>query len=283
MEIDELRVVVDGLDHPEGVATAADGTLYAGGELGQVYRVDPVRGSFEQVAECGGFMLGLAVDGDGFVYGCNLGRKILQRIDPRTGDVEMLSAGPPGRPFQTPNWCLFTPGGRLLVTDSGGWQHKDGFVALVEPDGTTSVWSDEVNDFPNGACLSADGSGVLVLESLAPTLSLIPFGTDERPGPRKVVAQLPGTVPDGVSVDVTGRAYVFCYRPDRILTVDLDGTVAVLVDDALGTTLSAPTNGVWIGPDLDELVVGNLGRWHLTALRPGPRGVDVVRPRGWRS
>ena len=39
--ISEGRNFVTGLDHPEGVAVARDGTLYAGGEAGQVYRISP--------------------------------------------------------------------------------------------------------------------------------------------------------------------------------------------------------------------------------------------------
>ena len=128
MDVGDLTIVVDGLDHPEGVATGPDGTLYAGGELGQLYRVDPKDGSFEVVAECGGFLLGIAVDGDGLVYACNLKEQVVQRVDPHTGAVEILSSGAPGRPLLTPNWCVFDPWGRLLVTDSGGWKHDNGCV-----------------------------------------------------------------------------------------------------------------------------------------------------------
>lgn len=275
MDLNDVTVVVDGLDHPEGVATAADGTLYAGGEAGQLYRVDPDAGTFEQVADCGGFLLGLAVDGDGFVYACNIGpRKMVQRIDPSTGVVTVLSEGAPGRPLRNPNWPVFDPSGRLLVTDSGGWQTNDGCILAIEPDGTTSVWSEAAARFPNGACLTPARDALLVLESLAPCLTRIDLAT----GAARLVAELPGTIPDGVTVDTDGVAYVCCYRPDRILTVTPDGEVATLVEDPAGTALAAPTNAVWTGPALDRLVVGNLGRWHLAGLTPGARGVDVLRP-----
>ena len=42
--------------------------MYAGGEAGQIYRVQ-LDGGFEQVAEVsGGFILGLAVDTDDVIY-----------------------------------------------------------------------------------------------------------------------------------------------------------------------------------------------------------------------
>ena len=66
--VSSIRVLVDGLDHPEGVAyDHAAGVLYAGGEAGQVYAVDITEGSFREVARTPGFVLGLAVDGQGRV------------------------------------------------------------------------------------------------------------------------------------------------------------------------------------------------------------------------
>ena len=40
-DLAEFRTWANGLDHPEGVAEGPDGTIYAGGELGQVYRIAP--------------------------------------------------------------------------------------------------------------------------------------------------------------------------------------------------------------------------------------------------
>ena len=39
LPIDHFAQFADGLDHPEGVTAGPDGTLYAGGEAGQIYRV----------------------------------------------------------------------------------------------------------------------------------------------------------------------------------------------------------------------------------------------------
>ena len=38
----------EGLDHPECVAWGCDGYAYAGGEAGQIYRIDIENGVFEQ-------------------------------------------------------------------------------------------------------------------------------------------------------------------------------------------------------------------------------------------
>lgn len=37
--LDGIRTVAAGLDHPKAVTVSPDGTVWAGGEAGQVYRV----------------------------------------------------------------------------------------------------------------------------------------------------------------------------------------------------------------------------------------------------
>jgi uncharacterized protein YjiK len=48
LALSQLRSLANGLDHPEGVALGPDEMLYAGGEAGQVYRIDPNGGGHEQ-------------------------------------------------------------------------------------------------------------------------------------------------------------------------------------------------------------------------------------------
>ena len=36
----DISVFLDGLDHPEGVTWGPDGFIYAGGEIGQIYRIN---------------------------------------------------------------------------------------------------------------------------------------------------------------------------------------------------------------------------------------------------
>lgn len=262
---------VDGLDHPEGVCVDADGILYAGGEAGQVYRVDLAAGSVEVVAETGGFVLGLCADGAGLLYACDLKRHEVVRVDPRTGAVDVYSNGTSELPMQTPNWPVFDDDGSLYIADSGDWQQDNGRVYRISADGETEVWSTACAAFPNGAALSADGSELLVVESLLPGLTAVSLATGER----RVVAELPGSVPDGVVLDADGTMYVTCYRPDRVYRITARGDVDILAEDPLGTTLAAPTNGVFVD---GLLVVANLGRWHLTTVDLGVKGLPLRYP-----
>ena len=63
---DAVSVFIDGtlsdpqLDHPEGLAIHPDGSIWCGGERGQIFRVDPEGGELTEVASTGGVSLGLA-------------------------------------------------------------------------------------------------------------------------------------------------------------------------------------------------------------------------------
>ena len=61
--IDRFEVFASGLDHPECCAFDRDGNLWAGGEAGQIYRIDPT-GKVETIANLGGFCGGLAFSPD---------------------------------------------------------------------------------------------------------------------------------------------------------------------------------------------------------------------------
>lgn len=40
INLQDVETFADGLDHPEGVTLGPDGKIYAGGEAGQLYRID---------------------------------------------------------------------------------------------------------------------------------------------------------------------------------------------------------------------------------------------------
>ena len=68
--IDRFEVFAEGLDHPEGLAFDLDGDLWAGGELGQVYRISP-NGKVRTVTTLGGFNLGLTFSSRQDLFVCN--------------------------------------------------------------------------------------------------------------------------------------------------------------------------------------------------------------------
>jgi gluconolactonase len=268
--------LVEGLDHPEGVAWDPDAeVIYAGGEGGQLYAIR-LDGSFEEVADLGAFALGVAVDGNGRVYAC-AGTSVV-RYNPSDKSVETFTTGTTEHQLRDPNHPAFGRDGSFYVTDSGTWDGDDGLVFRVTPSGATEVWSSGVPSFPNGCCITPDGKFLVVVQSTTPSVWRIPILTDGSAGDPELVCELPGTVPDGVAADVDGRLYVPCYRPDRIYRVDLDGTVGVLANEPRGVVLNQPTNIAFVGAGLDRVVVGNLGGWHVATADLGVTGLRLSYP-----
>ncbi|HEV7811014.1 MAG TPA: SMP-30/gluconolactonase/LRE family protein [Candidatus Limnocylindrales bacterium] len=281
--IGRFRTLGGGLDHPEGVAwDPAAGVLYAGGEAGQLYRVT-LEGAVEQVASTGGFLLGIAV-ADEKVLACDVAAGAVVAIDPATGSWTTFADGDgAGDRMRAPNWLAFDERGRLYVTDSGDWDRGDGRIWVVEPDGSARVWTDAANRLPNGCCLSADGEALLVIETNGPSVSRIPILADASAGRPELVAELPGTVPDGIALCADESLLVSCQRPDAVYRIAPDGAVELLAVDPTGQVLGAPSNVAWAGPELDRLVTSNLGRWHLTLADlsdTGLRGVALAHARG---
>jgi gluconolactonase len=263
------RVLVDGLDHPEGVAyDPVEDVVWAGGEDGQLYRV---RGDgFEVVAHAPGFVLGLAVDGRGRLAVCASRDGSLCAWDGE--DVHRVAED-----IGFPNWPAFAPDGTLFVSDSGGWGADDGRLVRISPGGAVETFSRQAPHFTNGCAVTPDGRWLWVVESYVPIVSRFDLET----GAREEICTLYGTVLDGIAFTADGGALISCYRPDRIYHLDASGHLEVVAQDPQGTLLGAPTNVCFVGPQLDRVVCANLGRWHLTLMDLGLRGAAPHRPVRW--
>jgi len=275
MEVDGFTTLATGLDHPEGAAWGPDGRIYAGGEAGQIYAIG-LDGSVEQVGETRGFLFGVTVDGDGAVYGCDMGRGEIVRV--AGGVATAYSSGTPDHPLRVPNFAAFDEVGVLYVTDSGDWGEGNGLLFRVFPGGETTVWTDAVPAFPNGCCLSAEGDALLVVESGGRRVVRVPIEENGAAGPVTVVADLTGSQPDGIALAVDGTMFVGCYRPDRIYRIPPGGSPEIWAEDPDGVTLNQPANPVFIGPGLDRLLVTSLGGWNLVTADPGVAGLPLRYP-----
>lgn len=268
-----FRILVEDLDHPEGVAWSPSGVLYAGGEAGQVYEVT-LDGDVREVGTTEGSLLGLTLDGAGRVYACDCERCEVVRLDPRDGTATAYSSAE----MILPNASAFDDAGNLYVTDSGDTKEDNGRVLVVRPGGATEVWSTDSPRYPNGICVTAEGDAVLVVESYLPGVTRIPIRADGSAGAAETVALLPGTVPDGVALDISGAMIVACYRPDRVVRIERGGEQAVLAEDPQGIVLNAPTNVAFAGPDLDIMAVPNVGETHLALGRATVPGLPLRMP-----
>jgi gluconolactonase len=278
LSLDATSTFYDGLDHPECVAVHPDGSVWAGGEAGQIYRMDPEGRHAEEVANTGGFVLGIAFSPDAsWLAACDLKRQCVWRLDLASGELTEFARAPEdGDGLSIPNYPVFGLDGTLYVSDSGAFREVRGRVLAFDPDGRGRVWHRGPFNFANGMCLSPEGEALYVVGSWLPGVERVEILEDGSAGAREVVVTLPDTVPDGVAVDAEGRLYVSCYAPSRIYRVAPGGEPEVWIDDWEAHTLCNPTNIAFAGPDFDQLLAANLGRWHITRIEAGVRGAPLA-------
>lgn len=262
LQVSDFALLADGLDHPEGVACGPDGSVYAGGESGQIYHLG-ANGACTAYASTGGWVLGLALDADGNVYACDIFHRAVMRITP-AGEYSCYSSGTPERPMRVPNYPVFDAAGNLYVSDSGDWNENNGCIYRIAPGGATEVWTTAAPRFPNGLAWHPDVPVLYIVESQMPGVVRIECLPDGRPGDVQTVVELPHNVPDGLAFDRARSLFISCYTPDVIYRFNFDGEIAVLAADWEGHTLATPTNIAFCGPDRRELVVASFSRWHLS-------------------
>jgi sugar lactone lactonase YvrE len=261
------EVFCEGLDHPEGIAVHQDGSIWAGGEAGQIYRISPDGSKVEEVANTGGFILGIAFSPDmSWLAICDLGKKCLWKLQLEDLSLSIFSNGTEDHLFNIPNYAVFDQSGNLYVTESGAFREITGKILKFNPSGDGAVWHQGPFNFANGMAMSSDQKSLFVVCSWLPGVERIGINRDGSAGEREVYCTLPQTVPDGLALDKAGVLYVSCYTPNTIYKVLPDRTTTVLVNDWEGHTLSNPTNIAFRGESEEEMFSANLGRWHITRI-----------------
>jgi gluconolactonase len=240
VEPENLRVVAEGLQFPEGPVAMADGSVVVVEiAAGRVTRVSP-DGTTEVVAETGGGPNGLAVAPDGSLLVCNNGGVFtftdlgnflvpgspppatwpghgsLQRVDPGTGEVTTLVTEFEGTPLLAPNDLVLDPEGYVWFTDHGARESQE--PGSVDPTGVYRCKPDGSElrlvvsvDGPNGVGLSPAGDRLYVAETYSGRVLAWDVtgpgevvGTGDGPAGSTVVGDPDGVLFDSLAVDGDG-------------------------------------------------------------------------------
>ena len=262
-----LRTLAEGLDHAEGVCwDPVRRCVWAGGEGGQLYRVE-LDGTTDVVRVVDGAQfLGLALDEDGALYCCDVGHGCVWRVEPGSA-LERY-----GEPLGYPNYPAFGPDGTLYVSDSGSFVEASGSIVAIGPDGSSTRLDLAPINYANG--LAIDGDHLYYVESSRPGVSRVPLAG----GPAESVVVMERCVPDGLAFDERGGLYISCYQPNQLWRLS-SGELRCLLDDWTGEFVLSPTNVAFYGEHLDRLVLASLCGHSLTTIDVGARGAEVARPR----
>lgn len=275
--LERTTVFAEGLDHPEGIAYHADGSVWAGGEAGQIYKISKDGKQVEEVANTGGFVLGIAFSPDGsWLLICDSGKKCLWQLDTKTYALSIFANGAGANAFNIPNYACFDRKGHVYVSESGAFRQITGKILKFDEHGKGIVWCGGPFNFANGMALDATEEYIYVVCSFMPGIERVKINQDGSAGQREVFATLAESVPDGLAFDAEGNLYVSCYAPNKIYKISPDRTISVLIDDWEAHTLSNPTNIAFGGPNFDQLFTANIGRWHLSKIDLGIKGLKLV-------
>ncbi len=187
-----------------------------------------------------GWISGLAFAGDGAVLVSAALQRQLYRVPIDDSDRATVFAELGELSEFAVNDLIRTPQGHCFVGSvdfdfaafaRGQAAPKRSRLLHVAADGTSGVASSATN-FPNGMAITADGSRLIVADSLDQCLYAFPLHADGILDQPSVFAALPGEMPDGISLDADGAVWVASHH--RVLRVREGGDVVDAVD--MGTT-----------------------------------------------
>ncbi len=297
----EIRIIAGGLRFPEGPVAMADGSVMLG-EIagGTVTRVMP-DGAKTVLANTGGGPNGLALGPDGALYVCNNGGAeyasgrflatgpskdyqcgYVQRIDPHTGEMQVLYSQCGGHKLSAPNDLVFDRQGGFYFTDLGkryDRQRDHGGLYYALPDGSKIVELVHPMLSPNGVGLSPDEKTVYVADTESSRLFAFdvvePGVLRKEPFPApytgRLVCGLPGFQRfDSLAVEASGNICVATLITGHITVIAPDGRVVrqVKMPDVY------PTNICFGGSDLKTAYITLSGTGELAAMdwpEPGLR------------
>jgi len=262
----DLATIASGLDHAEGVCWDPERRcLWAGGEAGQIYRVE-LDGAVRVVHVIeGGVLLGVALDAAGDLYLCDVGNQTVWRYD----HDRVVRYGPS---LDYPNYAAFGPDGVLYVSDSGSFVEPTGSLVAISPDGSSGHLDVPPVAYANGLCVY-DGFLYYVASALPGVWRVALAG-----GEPELVVVLERCVPDGLAVDVDGALYISCYQPNQVWRRHRGGELELLIDDWSGEFILSPTNIAFYGDDLDRLALVSLCGHSLSSVSVAAVGAEVPRP-----
>jgi sugar lactone lactonase YvrE len=275
------RTLATGFAYPEGPRWHDGALWFSDQHAGVVHKLSPAGAHLDSFAVEGGPSgLGWTQDGCLLVVSMD-GRKVLRRSAGRLEVHADLSALHRAQS----NDMVVLQSGRAYVGNIGfdfdrGEAPAATMLLMVEADGTVRDVADGLS-CPNGMVVTPDGKVLIVAESLASRLTAFDIAADGGLCNRRVFADLPGHVPDGICLDAEGQVWFASPFTRSALRVRERGDITARVDVDAG--VFACMLGGADGRDLFLCCASSHARHetvHLMTGRIDVARVDVPRA-GW--
>ncbi|MGE0827450.1 MAG: SMP-30/gluconolactonase/LRE family protein [Candidatus Binatia bacterium] len=283
LRVDQVTVAATGFKGPEGVTVDREGNVYGGGTDGVIRKLSP-DGKVTEFARTGGRPAGMALDRRGNLFVCDVGKAAVLKVTPG-GDVSIFADRAGDLRLCLPNFPVFDAEGNLYVSNSTDHQLSGmedvmaeirtpvpkGALVRLRPDGRGEVVTTGLY-FANGTAIDPQESAVYVLQSTTHNCVRIPLRKDGTHGPVEVFGEDLGGLPDGMAFDAEGFMIVTLPMMNRLVVLDPQGTLSMLLDDPEGKKTQGPTNCAFGGPQFDDLFIAHLEADHVAKVALGRRG-----------
>ena len=299
----DVRAIGHGVKRPEDVVVSRDNRVWASDQASACAEILP-DGGLRRVGNAGGAPNGINMDALGRILIANFGMGSaasgpLQRLDPETGQIEVLCDAIDGRTIVASNYPIVDRAGNVWVSHSTWDREKsaqglaDGFVYRVRPDGRAEKMAEGFS-FTNGLALDADERYLYVCQSIGRNVVRLPIRADgslgaiESYGPvlgepafaRATQAQrLTFGATDGCGFDADGNLWVTLVVAGRIVAITPDRRVVPVLEDTAGATMVWPTNVSWGGPDMRDLYIGSVRKDYVLHARSPVPGLPLAHQR----
>jgi gluconolactonase len=280
LETDSFRSIGHDLSRPECIIAEPDGTLWISDDRAAVTCIRP-DGSQQRIGSMGGAPNGLAMAADGTLYVANIGHGVFYRLarDGRhevlldtldgkpVGSANFVYIDDKARIWLTVS-TVTTPRSDALHN-----QIADGYIILIDDKGPRRVAEHLL--FTNEVRIDSQGRHLYVAETSAGRVSRYPLGPDGGLGARETFGPetiFPGALIDGITFDADDNLWVTEITRHALYAITPQGIVHTIFEDPNARTLSFPTSLTFGGPDLKTVYVGSLKLDHLvsfTAPVPG--------------
>jgi len=282
-----LSVIVDGLDHPEGIAVRQDGSII----FSDAHAAVSVRKPGGEIVRYGTAVspCGVAVDRNGNAIVANMGLLsgkpgILQRVDLATGKIDVLASSVEGRPLVASNNPIATSDGAIYCSHSSwdgveliGKVRADGFVYAVLPSGEVKIVARDIRG-ANGTCVNKDETYLYVCSTAEGRIFRYrrrgdgSLGHKEPYGPKlgkTIDDQSIGAIRqldkddraqlgycDGIIFDRTGNLWITLPFANKVVVLTPDLQLLTAYHDPDGRVVNMPTNMAWdrFNPNIMYLV-----------------------------
>ncbi len=283
LNVDQVAVAAIGFKGPEGVVVDREGNVYGGGADGVIRKLSP-DGRVTECARTGGRPAGMALDRQGNLFVCDVGKAAVLKVTPH-GEVSLFADQVGSVKLCLPNFPVFDADGNLYVTNStdhplSGMEDvaaeirnpvPKGALVRLRPNGSGEVAATGLY-FANGAAIDPREEYVYVLQSTRNNCVRIAIHKDGTHGQPEQYGENLGGLPDGMAFDAEGYLIVTLPMNNRLVVIDPAGKLSTLMDDHEGKTLLAPTNCAFGGPNFDDLFIAHIEADRVSKLHLGHKG-----------